>query len=48
MSYYPPALLGLINNLSRLPGIGRKTATRLALYLLRQPEEMARDLAGSI
>ncbi|MFH1090826.1 MAG: recombination mediator RecR [Pseudomonadota bacterium] len=48
MGYFPPALVGLINNLSRLPGIGRKTATRLALHLLRQPEEMVRDLAGSI
>jgi recombination protein RecR len=48
MGYYPPALVGLIDNLSRLPGIGRKTATRLALFLLRQPEERVRALASSI
>ena len=48
MAYYPPALVGLIDNLSRLPGIGRKTATRLALFLLRQPEEKVQALAGSI
>ena len=48
MGYYPPALVGLIENLNRLPGIGNKTATRLALYLLRQPEERVRDLAASI
>ncbi|MEW5722984.1 MAG: recombination mediator RecR [Thermodesulfobacteriota bacterium] len=48
MGYYPPALTGLIENLSRLPGIGRKTATRLALYLLRQPEDRVRALAASI
>ena len=48
MGYYPPVLVGLIDNLSRLPGIGRKTATRLALFLLRQPEERVRALASSI
>ena len=48
MSWHPPALVGLIDNLSRLPGIGRKTATRLALHLLRQPEDKVRDLARSI
>ncbi|MEW6266938.1 MAG: recombination mediator RecR [Thermodesulfobacteriota bacterium] len=48
MGYYPPALVGLIENLSRLPGIGRKTATRLALFLLRQHEDRVRALAESI
>lgn len=48
MGYFPPALVGLIDNLSKLPGIGRKTATRLALYLLRQPEEKVRDLVSSM
>ncbi|MCM1319666.1 MAG: recombination mediator RecR [Muribaculaceae bacterium] len=33
---------------SRLPGIGRKTALRLALHLLRQPAEMAESLGESI
>jgi len=48
MGYYPPALVKLIDNFSHLPGIGRKTATRLALFLLRQPEDRVRALADSI
>ena len=48
MKYFPPSLVGLIDNLSRLPGIGRKTATRLALFILRQPEDQVRALAASI
>ena len=38
----------LINSLSRLPGIGRKTATRLAFHILKSPKEEAEDLAESI
>jgi recombination protein RecR len=37
MQVIPPALERLIADLNRLPGIGRKTATRLALYILRKP-----------
>lgn len=48
MGHDPPALVNLIDNLSKLPGIGRKTATRLGLFLLRQPEEKVADLARSI
>lgn len=48
MAYHPPALVTLIDNLSRLPGIGRKSATRLALFLLRQPEDQIESLAQSI
>lgn len=48
MGFQPPALVELIDHLSRLPGIGRKTATRLALFLLRQPEDKVRALADSI
>lgn len=48
MGYDPPALVSLIENLSKLPGIGRKTATRLGLFLLRQPEEKVQALARSI
>ena len=48
MGYFPPALIALIDNLSRLPGIGRKTATRLALFLLRQEDTYVRYLADSI
>lgn len=37
---YPSTLLErAVNEFSKLPGIGRKTATRLVLHLLRKPEE---------
>jgi recombination protein RecR len=38
----------LINNLARLPGIGRKSAGRLAFYLLKIPKEEALELAEAI
>jgi len=38
----------LVGELSRLPGIGPKTATRLAHYLLKVPAEEAQALAGAI
>lgn len=48
MQVIPPALEKLIDNLARLPGIGRKTATRLALNILRKPPSLAHDLAESL
>jgi recombination protein RecR len=48
MLYTSPALETLIERLSRLPTIGRKTAQRLALYLLKQPANEARQLAEAI
>lgn len=48
-SSYPSALLeNAVNELARLPGIGRKTALRLALHLLRQDEEKVSHFAESI
>lgn len=38
----------LASNLARLPGIGSKTAQRLAFFILDMPESAARDLASSI
>jgi recombination protein RecR len=38
----------LINRLSRLPGIGRKTAARLAFHILKSPKDEAEDLAEAI
>lgn len=38
----------LIKRLAKLPGVGDKTAARLALYILRCPKEEAMDLARSI
>jgi recombination protein RecR len=46
--YTSPALETLIERLSRLPTIGRKTAQRLALYLLKQPKADAQLLAQAI
>ena len=48
-SSFPSALLeNAVNELARLPGIGRKTALRLALHLLRQDEEKVTHFAESI
>ncbi|MBF0564193.1 MAG: recombination protein RecR [Nitrospirae bacterium] len=38
----------LINELTRLPGIGRKTAQRLAFYIMSMPAPEARSLARAI
>jgi recombination protein RecR len=38
----------LVQELARLPGIGEKTATRLAFHLLRGPKQQPRDLAQAL
>ncbi len=38
----------LIGNLSRLPGLGRKSASRIAYYLLRADERLVRALAEDL
>lgn len=38
----------LVSRLCRLPGIGEKTATRLAFHILHAPSEQARELAEAI
>jgi recombination protein RecR len=43
-----PALDNLTEQLHYLPGIGMKTAQRLALYVLRSSDEMAQQLADAI
>ncbi len=48
MSHYPDAILKLITSFSTLPGIGRKTAERLALHLLHAPDHEAATLAADI
>jgi len=48
MKYYPPSILKLIKSLSRLPGIGEKTAERLAMHILRAPRREAEQLSSSI
>lgn len=42
------AIETLITELARLPGIGRKTAQRLAFHLLQQPAEQAGRLAAAL
>src|SRR5512136_2514520 len=44
----PEAIQNLINALERLPGIGPKTASRLAFYLLRAPDEIPGSLAEAL
>jgi len=46
--YLPRPVARLVEELVRLPGIGPKSASRLAYYLLRAPEEEARALAEAI
>lgn len=48
MDYYPGSIKILIRSLARLPGIGQKTAERLAMHILQQPDEEAHQLARSI
>jgi len=48
MTGYALPIKRLIGELGKLPGIGEKTATRLATFILRASEEDARRLAQSI
>lgn len=48
MAYYAEPLDRLISELSRLPGIGPKTAQRLAFYLLKMPKERVENLTDAI
>lgn len=48
MGIYPAPLEKLIAYLSKLPGIGQKSATRMALYVLRSDRELAEGLARAL
>ena len=48
MEYFPPALEALVEQFARLPGIGRKTAQRLAFFVLSLPEEEVEAFAQSV
>jgi recombination protein RecR len=49
ISKFPSVLLeNAVNEFSKLPGIGRKTALRLALHLLRQDKESVENFANAI
>ena len=48
MNHYPTSILKLIKSFSKLPGIGEKTAERLAMHILRTPRREAEQLSDSI
>ena len=48
MEYFPAPLEKLIEQFARLPGIGGKSAQRLAFFVLGLPEEEAREFASAI
>lgn len=48
MNIYSRSLSRLIDELSRLPGIGRKTAQRLAFYILDMPKDDVINLSNAI
>lgn len=48
MNYYSDSVNRLIDELSGLPGIGRKSAGRLAFHILDLPEERVKNLADSL
>ncbi len=45
---FPPALENLITQLHHLPGIGKRTAQRLAIFLLKDTEEYVKELSQAI
>ena len=47
-AHSPSAMVRLVDRLSRLPGIGKRSAERIAFYLLKQPEEESRILADAV
>ena len=48
MAYYPEPVARLIEALQQLPGIGPKTAQRLAFFMLKRPAHEVRELAESL
>lgn len=48
MNYYGNSITQLIEQLSKLPGIGGKSAQRLAFYIINQPLEKVEELSNTI
>ena len=48
MDYYSSHISKLIEELSRLPGVGPKSAGRLAFHILNMPAEQVDSLANAI
>jgi recombination protein RecR len=48
MLVFPPALQRLIKELSKLPSVGEKTATRLAYHLIANDRDLSRSLGAAL
>ena len=48
MNYYTSQITRLIEELSKLPGIGSKSAQRLAFHIINMPKDSVKELADSI
>lgn len=48
MPFFAPPVERLIEEFAKLPGIGHKTAQRLAFYILNQPGETAQNFASAL
>ena len=48
MEFFPAPLENLVEQFARLPGIGSKSAQRLAFHVLNLPQDQARDFADAI
>lgn len=48
MDYYSSQISKLIEELSRLPGIGAKSAGRLAFHIINMPKEQVEQLAATL
>ena len=48
MSFFPPSLENLIDKFAALPGIGKKSAQRLAFHVLSLPDSEAKSFADAI
>lgn len=48
MDYYSSQISKLIEELSRLPGIGAKSAQRLAFHIINMPEDQVQKLSSTI
>ena len=47
MDYYSSQISKLIEELSKLPGVGAKSAQRLAFHIINMPKEQVDELAGA-
>jgi len=48
MNFSSKLLEDAVNEMSQLPGIGKRTALRLVLFLLQQPKSQTKDLSNSL